>query len=370
MGRSKWALLIVLLGMMVAMGGCFGGGPIRTGGLEGTVCVPTGDNASPPIDILKKGLALPPPGCRFLEGADVKVAGRTSKTNSIGYFEIWDIPEGRHKLEIAHKNYQPYSTWVRVYADDLTYVDDSPVKLGIGYYLLIGVGTSKFTATPSLGDGPRNDVGTMELALAKDDLWLGDYTVLIDEDATFGAVEAAVRDLIGQMNENDFLVIYFSGHGIGGTKSKLEVDALLLFDDMLIDVELEKWIRESRLNPNTNKVTLILDACNSGSFADGETRYPEEFGLKAFQQPRYTVLASSSPEQSSEQYPYGKTYGVFTYHLVNGFLSDLGDLNQDGKITAAEARKYVDEQVAKEGLSQRVYLYPWGSDTRIFQYKR
>ncbi|NMB25025.1 MAG: carboxypeptidase-like regulatory domain-containing protein, partial [Firmicutes bacterium] len=159
---SRWGLVAVLLGMMVAMAGCFGGGPIPTGGIGGIVCVPIGDDASP-IHLLEKGLETIPVGYRALGYATIKIAGRTVKTNSNGYFELWDIPQGKRLIEITHGSYQPYSTYVTIYADRLEWL--SPVKLGVGYYLLVGAGEFGFEGADSLEDGPRNDVSAMELAL-------------------------------------------------------------------------------------------------------------------------------------------------------------------------------------------------------------
>lgn len=385
MRKSKWALLAVLLGVMVAMSGCFGGGGrVReTGGVTGVVCVPEGENASPEKPVLLKGFAVIPEGYRPLEGASVEIDGRFTTTDSSGSFELWGIPVGTHRVRITYLSrkepyctYEPYSTTVTVYANETTRLPELAVKLGVGYYLLIGVGEFDIDLPlDSLNQGPQNDVRMMEIALAYDLLWLGDCISLVDEEATKENVQRNLRILTDQMKENDFLVIYFSGHGMGGDSEDYDRDAIMLFDDLLTDVELEEQLRNSLLTPYSNRVTLILDACHSGSFADGDTRNPSDsYFYKAFWNPRYTVLASSERNAQSVQDTFGSPdqfNGAFTYHLVKGFLTKEADRNGDGIMTATEAQRYVDEELGslKSPLDQKVFLSPPNSSARIFQYK-
>lgn len=385
--KRKWALLAVLLGMMVVISGCFGGGTIKeTGRVTGVVCVPKGENASPekPVSLSLKGLAVLPEGYRPLEGASVEIGGRVTTTDASGSFELWGIPVGTNRVRITYSSpkepyytYEPYSTTVTVYANETTELSESPIKLGVGYYLLIGVGNFDPTVpVTSLDQGPENDVRMMEIALAYDLLWLGDYVTLIDSQATKENVQRNLDILMNRMQDNDFLVIYFSGHGMGGDKEDYDRDAIMLFDDLLTDVELEAQIGSSLLIPYSNRVTLILDACHSGSFADGIDRNPPYPYLpKAFKNPRYTVLTSSERNMESDQADFGSPdqfNGAFTYHLVKGFLTKEADYNQDGTITATEARRYVDQEISsleKLELDQKVFLYPANSPARIFQYK-
>ncbi|NMB46602.1 MAG: hypothetical protein GX998_09365 [Firmicutes bacterium] len=380
-GKSKWVLLAVLLGMMVMMTGCFG--PTPKGGIEGFVFAPTDDAVSRGGEpLLVKGLVEVPAGYRPLKDAIVTVKGTFSRdiTDGSGHFLLDGITVGHKELTVTHPNYQPYSQEIHVYEGRPTKIDSPGIKLGIGYYLLIGVSNPEHSiyipgcengwTAPEL-QGPARDLDAMEYALTQHDTCVGKYSTRLDDDATVANVLNDIRYLISLMKDNDYLVIYFSGHGIGG-EDKWRFDAIVLHDGLLADYELEEALTNSGLDRRKNKVTLIIDACHSGSFADGNIWRLRAPTSKAFMKWGYTVLASSNPNQESEEDLYGtSTYGAFTYHLVRGLVGDgrKADRNSDGAITAQEARLHINEQMIREGRDQRAELWSSGNDTVIFKYR-
>ena len=398
MGRSKWALLIVLLGMMVAMGGCFGGGPIPTGSVEGVVLapvdkydgkllvkspVPGGTNPDPPDwDVPEDHTVY-----RELAGAKVTITGAPSvvaTTDEEGYFKLDHVRVGEQVLTIRHNLYKTHSFLVPIRENRLTQIVDPIPLYGKGYYLLIGVGSFGkdywtkygYKEEPSKLTSVRSDVAIMRNAFLFDNsLKTGAIAYLEDEQATVKNVLGQLHQLISQMEANDYLVIYFSGHGVGGDEryTKHAFDAIALYDDFLGDWDLWDYISLQFRNRGIpiKDVTLILDACNSGSFADGKIRPVVE--PKAFRKSGYTVIASSRPEQDSYVYKE-ENQGLFTYYAEIGLAGNEADElgNRDGVITASELYEYVAPRVRQHSLNpggsaQEVYIWPGVNDPVIFK---
>ena len=162
---------------------------------------------------------------------------------------------------------------------------DRTTLAGKGYYLLIGVGNFDpqldmrghwinlpgFSPYPTPLLAPSEDVGIMERAILYDNqLKTGSVIPLVDKWASKENVERKLRSLISQMTEDDYLVVYFSGHGIGGD-NQMQYDAVVLYNDLLADYELKDMIEDALRTTGLwlEDITIIIDACHSGSFADG-----------------------------------------------------------------------------------------------------
>lgn len=381
---SKWGLLVVLLGMMVAMSGCFGGGStvIPTGGIIGYVYAPSDDFANSTMGaVILKGLEMQ--DYDPLPGAVVTSTGttRTAVTDTHGRFVMQGIPVGEQTLTITHPWYkEEYSSKVVIEEGVAKPLQEKVNISGKGYYLLIGVGQfserdfwSEYGyPKPDLLESASNDVDIMRNAFYFDNsLMIGELTELTDSQATITSVFTEVRQLVQQMDKNDYLVIYFSGHGVGGDDHRF--DALVLHDDFLGDFDLWDYIDgqfKERGLPIAD-VTLIIDACNSGSFADGDIREITPLPPKAFMKSGFTVISSSRPVENS--YVYDEVgQGLFTYYAEIGLAQGRADQDGDGVITARELYDFVAPRVSKHardfGKTQNVYLWPGNGDPVIFKY--
>ena len=183
---------------------------------------------------------------------------------------------------------------VTILQDTIVSIPGNTLRLhGRGFYLLIGVGDFDYTAWKSYGFGetdlekmeaPKNDVSFLRNVLEYDNaLVKGDIITLIDGQATYKEVRASLESLVSAMEQDDYLVIYFSGHG-ASRAADFDYDAIALADGPVTDTELREWVREDLFAENyldINDVTLILDTCYSGSFADRVgARYDDVFSQK------------------------------------------------------------------------------------------
>ena len=384
--KSKWALLAVLLGIMVAMSGCFGGS-YATGGVTGVVYAPKEDSDLHEAErkLLVKDLVIDPPpeGYVPLAGAVVKVEGTgiSARTDAKGRFTLTGVRVGPRTLVVWHDLYKPVRINVTIIRDIIVSVPSSVKLQGKGFYLLIGVGDFDYEQWEPLGFSPKilepmaapaMDVNLLRNILEYDNaLAKGEIAILLDTEATYERLRSSLEELVELMDEDDYLVVYFSGHGL--SRDDFGYDAIALADGPITDLELRDWVIEDLFKKNhleVNDVTLILDTCYSGAFADGvETLYDDPVSTKAFRKPGYTVLASS---RSYEESWYFKTYpelSIFTNYLADALETGRGDLNGDRLITARELYNYVGSrtQQATNG-NQNVYLWPSYSNNVITTY--
>jgi uncharacterized caspase-like protein len=191
---------------------------------------------------------------------------------------------------------------------------------------------------------------------------------LLNEQATTAAVKAAFRWLISQAGAEDLVVIYFAGHGGTGEDVTVPPDEADGLDEYLVtydaqktdlfstavrDDEMADWLASFRCD----NVVVILDSC----FAAGATRSLEQTGTRAgpgnrvfndlVGPGRLFLAASQEAEFSYEDAALG--HGVFTYYLLRGLGAMEGvttpeaDADQDGRVTVAELRTYLEREVTR-----------------------
>ena len=149
------------------------------------------------------------------------------------------------------------------------------------------------------------------------------------------------------------VVVFYSGHGVPGMKDKhgylLPVDGspnAAEEDGYPIDLLYKNLgsLKEAR------SVVVYLDACFSGSSAGGNlTRsaspvyvraaLPKELSKKV------TALTAASGKQLAS-WDERARHGLFTHHLLDA-LYGKGDADKDGKVTAKEAKGYLDRRMTR-----------------------
>lgn len=155
------------------------------------------------------------------------------------------------------------------------------------------------------------------------------------------------------------LYIYYSGHGIPEKDGK---DVYLFPFDGKVDL-LDKQgyslntLYQNLSQLNANSVTVILDACFSGSSRATSSLSPENLsntkGVKVrprriqpwLNNPKFTVITSSTDEQTSLGFEQSET-GLFTYYFALG-LQGEADTNNDKKVTLKELTDYIFKNVTE-----------------------
>jgi len=262
--------------------------------------------------------------------------------------------------------------------------------------VLIGINRYPHYGEDTQLAGCVNDAKRMKLVLVDHFKFDADnISELHDEAATREAILGEMERLIEVVQEDDIVVFHYSGHG-RRRKARLRKNTELRptdgerfdkaegsgFDSTLMpsntgprphphlditDNTINNWLE--RLTAITRNVTLIFDACHSGTVTRGgggakirtvpaDDRPPEPEMIEAAGNAkkgksgwlplsdRYTVIAGSRDSETSKEMdvsvgsPFGR-HGALTYHLTNALLEAVpGTTHRDvfevagGNVTA------------------------------------
>ena len=199
----------------------------------------------------------------------------------------------------------------------------------------------------------------------KDNVWL-----LVNEQATRKGIEQAWGWLLRQAEEEDLVLVYFSGHGghdhdyngdepDGDTEDEYllpyDTDPSDFFSTAVRDDAVGDWVSSLR----SEHVILIFDSCHSGGAAKtvksyetpgsragpGNTVFTDLMGVDGV----LVMTACQATELAQQDDNLG--YGVFTYFLLSGLggLEKVGepeaDTDQDGRVTVDELKSYLQREV-------------------------
>ncbi len=227
---------------------------------------------------------------------------------------------------------------------------------------------------------------------------------LLNEKATKAAISKAFRDWLPEhVKPGDFVVVYYSGHGIQGPDRNPKdeqdnEDEYLVpydFDISSLETTAETGVRDDLIAEWLGKLpsdtVVIFDSCYSGGgikmISKGTPRNPyallprlkmvkstspnvsppegmqKEFsGLSE----HITFLASCQPYQSAQEY-LGLKHGIFTYYLIKG-LQGAADQNNDGQIFVSEAFRYTEQQMSSDARTEVSKQQPliWTKRDNVF----
>jgi len=211
------------------------------------------------------------------------------------------------------------------------------VEAPVTWALLVGVAES---VPDFLLKGPPNDVAVLGNALVSRGVDAKNLRSLIDPLATRPAVEAAIGDLLADVNCGDSVVLYFSGHSIAsdprgpwfllhpqetGKTDLLSADAIAM--------------TAAAFRERGADVSVILDVMFAESYeietrqADATLRYqlsltedpqPPRDGTLPLGDLSVYYAADREGEAGEKRLPRGerggKTYGIFSFYLATALL--------------------------------------------------
>lgn len=165
-------------------------------------------------------------------------------------------------------------------------------------------------------------------------------SILIDEDATREKILKHMREIFSKADENDVIMLYYSGHGLEGTFLPIDYNG---FKNAIHHDEIKAIYNSS----NAKHKVCYVDACHSGSllatknpFASSLLYFYEELnqssGGSAF------LMSSKGKEFSLED--GGLRQGIFSHFLIKG-LKGAADGDSNKIVTIRELFEYVSVQV-------------------------
>lgn len=162
---------------------------------------------------------------------------------------------------------------------------------------------------------------------------------LIDSRATIHNVCNEMKTAFAQASANDYIILYFSGHGFPG--------GFNCYDGPLYYKAVFDIMKQSRAN---NKI-IMADACYSGKMRTSK-RSAQSYANENVM----LFLSSRTNETSNETHLYKNS--LFTIFLERG-LRGGADVNKDRSITARELYDFVHQGVT-EASGGRQHPVMWG----------
>lgn len=172
-----------------------------------------------------------------------------------------------------------------------------------------------------------------------------DGVLLKDDDATVANFESAIRRLGDQLDYDDKLIVFYSGHGGQVERTTFQpadpdmLDEILVFADTdLSDDSLDETLR----SVERGTVLLVLDSCNSGGFAKDVISRPGRMGVFASAEDCLSIVA---PEREAGGY-----LADFFIECI-GSGRDEADTNSDGHMTVIEMCQFIADRYRTEVTS-------------------
>jgi uncharacterized caspase-like protein len=214
--------------------------------------------------------------------------------------------------------------------------------------LLIGTGVYHHAAElPELDCPPRDAQG---LADVLGDERRGGFETHVLLDRPKGEIELEINGALSQLERDDLVLIFYSGHGKLNRRGYLhlatpETDTANLEATSLPVVNL-RYFLDSTL---ARRIVLILDCCYSGRIGDAFLlRSSVGDSLQStFERTgagMYIMTASTGIESAIEK--QGDEYSVFSGAVIEGLRSGRADIDRDGLIDMEELYRFVRNEVA------------------------
>jgi hypothetical protein len=259
------------------------------------------------------------------------------------------------------------------------------------YGLIIGI--SDYINLPDYPNGDLqycdNDAIDLYSALLTQGWKSGEIaSPLIDSAATKAAIISAIASLANGATAKDYVLIYYSGHGIAvpdqdGDESDGYDEAIVPADynpasqgPLILDDELRDILKGCR----TEKGLIIFDSCNSGGVinkgieprgaapygASPRTISAGQFGARDLGSQgangdldilNFPVLAASGQDEFSYEHQ-SLAHGVFTYFILDGLENLRADTNKDGKVSVRELFGYAEIHTESYAESRFLSQHP------------
>ncbi|MCP4395716.1 MAG: hypothetical protein GY801_00185 [bacterium] len=173
--------------------------------------------------------------------------------------------------------------------------------------------------------------------------------LLLDGQATDRQIKGAIgKWLSRRANEEDTVIIYYSGHGAPEGEETYWVTHNADIDDLYTTALNNNEIFDMLSRIRAKRMITFLDSCYSAATVNRKNRTraaPIEIPWDKFSgEGRVTLSASDGKQLSLELAEY--KHGVFTYYLLEG-LKGEADSNQDAIVEVDEIWDYVKHKVTE-----------------------
>lgn len=198
---------------------------------------------------------------------------------------------------------------------------------------------------------PSHDVdGLMARLVSKNTGMFEESHVRVLKNSAHYEIQREINTVLKQADKDDFVLIYYSGHGQPDDAGRLH---LATFDTYLNALESTavpiEQVKRYIENGGSRRVALILDCCYSGAasnvFMKGGAIGEE---LKEVSEGRGTYILTASTAVQIAQEKDGEQYSVFTKHIIEGLGDFTADRDGDGYISMDDLYQYLYTHVRED----------------------
>ncbi|MDQ4146055.1 MAG: caspase family protein [Actinomycetota bacterium] len=197
---------------------------------------------------------------------------------------------------------------------------------------------------------PAQDVNALSRVLSAPDV--GDFQVRVLLNKPSFVIAEEIEGFLADRKRDDFVLLYFSCHGIKDERGALYLAASNTRLNRLVATGLPSWqVTELLERSRSNRKSLLLDCCYSGAFTRGfapragqTIDVADSFGGRGLM----VITASNAMEyafESGELTQEAAQPSVFTSALVEGLETGTADLDGDGHVSMDELYDFVYEKV-------------------------
>jgi hypothetical protein len=236
-----------------------------------------------------------------------------------------------------------------------------------GRFALIVASSHYADTTLTQLQAPARDAASLAAVLGAEAI--GGFHVETLADRPAQTVMQEIETFFDGRKRDDLVLLYFSGHGI------LDEGARLYFatTDTRVDRPRSTAVPAAFVNDvmsecRSRRQVLVLDCCNSGSFARGIKAGGNIGTAQRFEgRGRVVITASDAIQYAFEAGGIDDdvTESVFTHVLVHGLRTGKADLNGDGYVSLDELYDYVYGRVLDASPLQRPGKWAFGVEGQI-----
>ena len=213
--------------------------------------------------------------------------------------------------------------------------------------------------------GPVNDVEAFASVLEKPTL--GNFEVRKCLGGLSHEVTRAIVETLQSAARDDFVLIFYSGHGKTSVGGRLFLATADTTETALQATAVSTWSLHDAVTESLCKeVVLLLDCCYSGAVSQG-LRAGVEGQLQAVQNAAgfFILTASTAIQTASETETEhdGKVMGRFTAAIVDGIQSSGADLGRTGEIRLSDLKAYVERTL--RGQTPQFFAHAGSGDPLI-----
>jgi trehalose synthase len=209
--------------------------------------------------------------------------------------------------------------------------------------LAVATGRYRSPALPDL-DSPGNDAELMQRVLGDERLGGFDSIAVLRNADLVRARDAIYDFFVDSAGPDDFLLAYFSGHGLKDVEGELFLATIETDPDRLLPSAIPAYYVADCLHKcRARRVIVVMDCCYAGAFLNN---------LRPRGDIDRVIIVSANSVQLAHEGADGSEPSIFGHAFFTGVESGEADFDGNGWISVREAFDYAAERVRQSGRDQ------------------